>query len=170
VKSRIDLANRYALIVAIFIRFQQHQHHCCCWFFYKTLFLTKLGGWKSDTTHFSYVQDFGPPSVQYFKDMGNQDTIKICTYNVVNGHNSRLTFALKSMKAMGIRLGILMETKLINDTYPTIAHGYTVVATSAKLHHQGGLALFHQTDAKSFTLEGTSAFGPNVIRTTLVSG
>jgi exonuclease III len=74
------------------------------------------------------------------------------------------------MKTMGISLGILTETKLIDDTYPIIAHGYTVVATSAKTHHQGGLALFHQTDAKSFTLEGTSAFGPNVIRTTLVSG
>jgi hypothetical protein len=133
-------------------------------------FLTKLSGRKSETIHFSYLQDSGSPGVQSFQDMGNQDTIKICTYNVVNGHNGCLTFALTSMKAMGISLGILTETKLIDDTYPTTAHGYTVVATSAKSHHQGGLALFHQTDAKSFTLEGTSAFGPNVIRTTLVSG
>jgi exonuclease III len=102
--------------------------------------------------------------------MQDQENIKLCTYNIVNGLNGRLTFALKNMKAMGISLGILTETKLVDDMYPINAHGYTIIATSAKNHHQGGVALFHKTDTSAFTLEGTRRFGPNIIRTTLSTG
>jgi exonuclease III len=96
------------------------------------------------------------------------DKLKICTYNIRNGGNGRMTFALKAMKTMGINLGILTETKLIDDTYTTDAHGYAVVATKAKSHHQGGVALFYNKATSFFTLEGTTSFRPNVIRTTLV--
>jgi exonuclease III len=71
---------------------------------------------------------------------------------------------------MGISLGILTETKLVDDIYPTNAHGYTITATSGKNHHQGGVALFYKTDTTVSTLEGTCQFGPNIIQTTLTTG
>jgi exonuclease III len=67
-------------------------------------------------------------------------------------------------------MGFLTKTKLISDPYPTKAHGYNVIATQAKSHHQGRGALLYQATNKCFTLEVTCTFGPNVIQTTLVSG
>jgi hypothetical protein len=120
--------------------------------------------------HFFYLGKFGSPDARNKQDIQDQENIKICTYNIINGLNGWLTFALKTMKSMGIILGILTETKLVNDIYPTNAHRYTITATSAKNHHQGGVALFYKTETKSFTLEGTCQFGPNIIRTTLTTG
>jgi hypothetical protein len=73
-----------------------------------------------------------------------------------------MTFSLKAMKTMSINLGFLTETKLINDTYTTKAHGYVVTATQAKSHHQG-VALFYNKTTSLFTLELTTTFGPSVI-------
>jgi hypothetical protein len=59
-------------------------------------------------------------------------------------------------------------TPKINGIYSKSADGYKVVATEAK-YGKGGVALFYR-DAKGWSLESTKTFGPNVIRTTLVSG
>jgi exonuclease III len=108
--------------------------------------------------------------VGFLQDIQDTDKLRICTYNIRNSSNSQMTFALKAMKTMGINLGILTEDKLIDNTYTTNAHGYVVVATQAKSHHQGGVALFYNKTTSLFTLKGTTSFGPNVICTTLVSG
>jgi hypothetical protein len=115
--------------------------------------LTNTDGHKSEAVHFFYVEDFGSPDVRPNQDMHNQDTIKICTYNIVTSHNSHFNFALKTMYAMGISMGIFTKKKLIDNTYPTNTHGYMIVATTDKSNHQGGIALFHQTAATSFHLK-----------------
>jgi hypothetical protein len=127
------------LIVAIFIQFFIHFDNIFLLvFLFKFAILTKTDGRKSGTIHFFYLGNFGSPDARQKQDMQDQENIKICTYNIVNGLKGCLTFPLKTMKSMGISLGILTETKLVNDIYPTNAHGYTIIATSAKNHHQGG--------------------------------
>ena len=44
-------------------------------------------------------------------------TIKICTYNIIHGGNSRLALALKALNDMNVDIGILTETKLKENTY-----------------------------------------------------
>jgi hypothetical protein len=46
------------------------------------------------------------------------------------------------MEAMGVDLGILLETKLTGGIYTQISSGYSVVASDAPSTHQGGIALF----------------------------
>jgi exonuclease III len=96
--------------------------------------------------------------------------MNICSYNIMHGGNSRLNQALRCMRLMGIDLGVFTETKLVDGTYTREAEGYEVVATEAKSNHQGGVALFYRKTAENWVIEGTRPFGPNVIRTTLVSG
>ena len=64
-------------------------------------------------------------------------------------------------------LAILTETKIVNEIYAREAEGYSITATVAKSFHQGGVALVHRKESDRFTVEGTLAFGPNVIRTTV---
>jgi hypothetical protein len=123
-----------------------------------------------EAIHFFYLEDFGLLDVRPNQYMQDQDKIKICTYHIVPGHNGCLTFALKTMKKMGISMGIFTKTKQIDNTYPTSTQGYTIIATTVKNNHQGGIALLHETAAASFILEGTCQFDLNIIRTILVTG
>lgn len=73
------------------------------------------------------------------------------------------------MKDMNMDFGILTETKITNNLYATEADGYSITCTTVDSTHQGGVALFHRP-SDLFVMEGTEAFGPNVIRATLVAG
>jgi exonuclease III len=96
-------------------------------------------------------------------------TIDICTYNIISGGNARLEAAMRTMRMMHMDLGILTETKLVEGFHTTKCEGYDIVATKARNHHQGGVLLFYKT-SKHWHVEGTKTYGPNVIRTELVSG
>ena len=98
----------------------------------------------------------------------NTPSLKIATLNIMDARRTRLNAALRCMSQMNVDLGILTETKLSHDKYAKMAFGYAVVATKASAT-QGGVALFYRK-AKGWSLESTRTFGPNVIRTTLVSG
>lgn len=91
------------------------------------------------------------------------------TLNIISGGNSRLQQAIRCMRDMNMDFGILTETKLHNDFYAREADGYTINASKADSAHKGGVALFHR-ESDLFVMEGTKAFGPNVIRATLVAG
>ena len=71
---------------------------------------------------------------------------------------------------INIDLAILTETRIVNEKYAREAAGYTITSTVAKSKHQGGVALIHRKESDRFTVEGTLAFGPNVIRATVKSG
>lgn len=95
-------------------------------------------------------------------------TLKICTYNIISGRNSRIEQALRCVRSMTIDIAVLTESKLQND-HTINCEGYEIVATTAKSKWQGGVALcYRKSDV--FHLEDTRIFGPNVIRTTIVSG
>ena len=97
-----------------------------------------------------------------------QPQLRIATLNIIDGRKNRLNAALRCMRQMNIDLGILTETKFNTDRYTKAAEGYKVVGTKAE-DGKGGVALIYR-DSKGWGLESTQTFGPNVIRTTLVSG
>ena len=103
------------------------------------------------------------------KPTGDTPTnLTIGTLNIRDGRNTRLAIAMRCMREMRVGLGVLTETKISHDMYPHYAEGYTIVCTKSK-SRQGGVALFFE-QSKDFSVEGTRAFGANVIRATLVSG
>lgn len=102
-------------------------------------------------------------------DHSKSTVLNICTYNIQHGGNARLEAAMRAIRQMNMDLGILTETKLVEGLHTTNCEGYEIISTKAKSQHQGGVALFCQT-SKEWHLEGTQTFGPNVIKTILVSG
>jgi Reverse transcriptase (RNA-dependent DNA polymerase) len=70
---------------------------------------------------------------------------------------------------MELDLGIFTETKLVDGKHTTRSSGFEIIASKARNTHQGGVALFYRK-SRRFHVEGTRSFGPNVIKTTLVSG
>ena len=116
------------------------------------------------------------PMISSFKVFGSHPPekeykrLRIAEYNIVSGGGSRLYMALRAMAQMRVELGVFCETKLTNDMYPRECCGYSVVATQAKCHSQGGVALFYRSNASQWTIEGTRAHGPNVLSCSLVTG
>ena len=70
--------------------------------------------------------------------------IRLATYNVRSGRAGRLEIALRAMEQMNVDLGILTEAKLTDGIYTRFSSGYHVVATDARVHNQGGVALFYR--------------------------
>ena len=95
-------------------------------------------------------------------------SLRLATLNIIDGRRNRLNAALRCMKQMNVDIGLLTETKLSNDRYTKSAEGYRVEGTKADIG-KGGIALVYR-DSKAWGLESTRTYGPNVIKTTLVSG
>lgn len=98
-----------------------------------------------------------------------QPTLKLGTLNIQDGRRNRLNAALRCMSLLEVDIGLLTETKFANDRYTKYAEGYTVVGTQTD-GRQGGVALIYRDGEDGWVLESTEKFGPNVIRSTLVSG
>ena len=106
------------------------------------------------------------------KKKARHSHLRMATFNIRDGRKSNLQIACRAMRGMNVDFGVFTETK-INGIYSKSADGYKVVATKARKGKggvaKGGVALFYR-EAKGWSLESTKTFGPNVIRTTLVSG
>ena len=96
------------------------------------------------------------------------DEINIATYNIRSGRNGRLETALRAMEQMNVDLGILTEAKLTDGIYTRCSSGYNVVATNARAHFQGGVALFYK-NSPDWQVESVRHHGPNVISFQLVA-
>jgi hypothetical protein len=73
------------------------------------------------------------------------------------------------MEAMGINLGILLETKLTVGIYTQNWSGYSVIASDAPSVHQGGIALFWRAN-KTYEVEDWHIRGPNMLSFVIVAG
>jgi hypothetical protein len=73
------------------------------------------------------------------------------------------------MEAMGVNLGILLETKLTGGIYTQNLSGYSVVTSDTPSTHQGGIALFWQAN-KTYEVEDWRICGPNVLSFVIVTG
>jgi hypothetical protein len=92
--------------------------------------------------------------------------ITIGTLNLVDGRGNRLELACKAILRHGVDLCIATETKL-NGFHTSAAYGYNIVATKCTNQHQGGVAILYRKN-RNWHVESEQAFGPNVIRATLV--
>jgi endonuclease/exonuclease/phosphatase family metal-dependent hydrolase len=99
----------------------------------------------------------------------NNSLIRIATYNIRSGRNSRLEMALRAMRQMNVDLGVLTKARL-TGIHTLAAEGYQVRATVATSHYQGGVALFWRDDANVFQVESEQSHGPNVMSFELVTG
>ena len=70
--------------------------------------------------------------------------IRIASYNIISGRQARLEMALRAMDKMNIDLGFLLEAKVTDGIYTRRFEDYSVVATNATSHRQGGVALFYR--------------------------
>jgi len=74
------------------------------------------------------------------------------------------------MQHLNFDLGILTETKIMDDKYTPLQFGFRTLATQAPSSHQGGVVLFWHYHAAHWHLEDPYPTSPNSIITTLVSG
>ncbi len=65
-------------------------------------------------------------------------------YNICSGGYGGLESALRAMEAIGINIGILLETKVTNGIYTWFLRGYSTVSSSAPNAYQGGIAFYWQ--------------------------
>ena len=98
--------------------------------------------------------------------------IRLATLNFRDGHNAWINQTVQCIDQMNIDVAILTEVKFSDGRYMWRCSGwqwdYQVVATKLE-KHKGGVVLVH-CNQDGWSLESMTTFGPNVIRTTLVSG
>ena len=101
--------------------------------------------------------------------------IRMITYNIIDAGGNNLDMVLRQMAHMNVDLGFLTETKLSdtnnnNNKHSRNCEGYSVYATTTTgADSKGGVALFYRNSSQ-WTIEGIQAFGPNILRCSLVSG
>lgn len=66
----------------------------------------------------------------------------VAMYNTHCGQNAGLESAIRAMAAMGVDLGIFMETKITGGVYTWFSSGYNVSTSNAVRASQGKTALF----------------------------
>jgi len=96
--------------------------------------------------------------------------IKITTYNVVCAHGPKLLMVLQAMADINTNITLLTETKLCDEQYARMGHGFSVFAMQALTSQQGGVAFVWQTTVAHWTLEGMQAVTANVTSAKLVLG
>jgi len=74
------------------------------------------------------------------------------------------------MDMLNMDIRVFTKTKLDHDKYTPLQFGYTMLATKAISHSQGGVALFWRCNATTFHIEDPYQVLPNTIAATLVSG
>jgi hypothetical protein len=67
-----------------------------------------------------------PPS-----QVGGSGSIAVASWNICNGRNGGLESTLRAMEAMGIDIGILLETKVTGGIYTRFLSGYLERAARA---------------------------------------
>jgi hypothetical protein len=72
------------------------------------------------------------------------------------------------MEAMGVNLGVFLETKLTGGIYTWNSSGYSLVASNTPSAHQGGIALFWRAN-KTYEVKDRRICGPNVLSFVVVT-
>ena len=110
-----------------------------------------------------------PPRRKPFSERGIT-AVRLATYNLQDGRNSRLAFAIRAIEVSKINLAVLTETRFHNDIYTKSYLGYEVVGTTTTHQNQGGVALVFQEEPDGWSVESIRKHGPNVISCELVIG
>jgi hypothetical protein len=96
-------------------------------------------------------------------------SIVVAWWNIRKGCNGGLESALPAMEAMGVNLGVFLETKLTGGIYTQNLSGYSIITFDAPSVHQCGIALFWQAN-KTYEVEDWRICRPNVLSFVVVTG
>ena len=91
------------------------------------------------------------------------------TYNIQNGRNGGIEYALKVMEQSNVDLGAFQDTKVDNGVHMRALAGYHVLTVDAQIRHQRGIDVFYY-DAPHFQVKDYHPRGPNMESLQLVSG
>ncbi len=69
-------------------------------------------------------------------------SVAFALLNIQSGRNGGLEGVLRAMDQLVVDIGFLLETKLTGGTYTSYSSSYSVLALTAALVRQGGIALF----------------------------
>jgi hypothetical protein len=94
----------------------------------------------------------------------------MATWNILNRRGGRLKQAAAGLAQMGIGLAVLTETKFINNQYPKMAVGYTIMSSKAASCAQGEVALAWRENNLRFEVELVLFHGPNTLTFQLTTG
>ncbi len=78
--------------------------------------------------------------------------------------------AAKGLAQMGVGIGILNKTKVINNRYAKSLSGYRVLTSKAASPHQGGIGLIWREDHNGFEVEAIRPLTPNLMSFQLITG
>ncbi len=71
-------------------------------------------------------------------------SIAVTAYNICSGRNGGLESTFRLMEAIGVNIGIPLETKVTDGIYTWFMRGYSIAASNAPSAHQGEIAFFWQ--------------------------
>ena len=71
---------------------------------------------------------------------------------------------------MGVSIAVVTETKITDARYPRLASGYKILASKARSHSQGGIALLWRENHRGFEVESAKILTPNLLTFILVTG
>jgi hypothetical protein len=86
--------------------------------------------------------------------------VRLCTYNIMSGRNSRLIAAVRAMAYMYIDIALITEVKITKQIYPRTYQGYNNIATDAPSTHQGGVAVAWRKERPGFCVESLQIKDP----------
>jgi exonuclease III len=102
--------------------------------------------------------------------------IKLATYNIRDGRNSRIQLLARNLTCQNIDICIATEIKIpqgpngSQGVHSRHDQGYDIFCTYTTTKNQGGVALFSKADSKHWHIEAAQRHGPNVLSCLLVSG
>jgi exonuclease III len=96
--------------------------------------------------------------------------LKLATYNIQDGRNSRLVPACRALQAQNIDMALLTEARIPDEIHTRHCLGYNIFATYTTTRNQGGIALAYRQGAHNWHIESLLCHGPNILSCILVSG
>jgi hypothetical protein len=96
-------------------------------------------------------------------------SVLFASFNIQSGRNGGLEGALRAMDQLGVDIGFLLEKKMTRGIYTRYSSRYSVLALTAMLVWQGGIALFWRGN-NLYEVEEMRIWGANVISLHLMMG
>jgi hypothetical protein len=90
-------------------------------------------------------------------------TIRMVTWNIVDRRGGRLKQVVAGLAQIGIGVAVLTETKFVDDWYPKMAAGYTIMSCKAASCAQGDVALAWRENDLRFEVKLVLFHSPNML-------
>jgi hypothetical protein len=96
--------------------------------------------------------------------------VSMATWNIRCGRGTRMAAAAKGLAQMGVGIGFLTRTKVIDNRYSKSLLGYKVLVSKSASPHRGGIGLIWREDHDGFEVKAVQPLTPNLMSFQLVMG